>query len=111
MLRWSHVLAHLLFEAGAARRDAQSFNGKLRDELLDREIFHPPYEAKVLIERWRQHYNRVRPHSARGSLLLAPGAVQLPPDDPDSPPRRPRVGPLPLLRPLGLCPRPGQGLW
>jgi len=36
----------------------------LRDELLDREVFDTLLEAKVLVERWRQHYNRVRPHSA-----------------------------------------------
>ena len=43
----------------------ESFNGKLRDELLDREIFYTLQEAKVLIEQWRRHYNRVRPHSAQ----------------------------------------------
>ena len=44
----------------------ESFNGKLRNELLNREIFYTLYEAKVLIEEWRQHYNHVRPHSALG---------------------------------------------
>ena len=44
----------------------ESFNGKLRDELLDREIFYTLDEAKVLIERWRQEYNTFRPHSALG---------------------------------------------
>ena len=43
----------------------ESFNGKLRDELLDREIFYTLQEAKVLIEQWRRHYNRVRPPSAQ----------------------------------------------
>ena len=38
----------------------ESFNGKLRDELLDREIFYTLTEAKILIERWRQEYNTVR---------------------------------------------------
>ncbi len=46
----------------------ESFNGKLRDELLDREIFYTLQEAQVLIERWRQHYNRFRPHSSLGNL-------------------------------------------
>ncbi len=50
------------------------FNGKLRDELLDREIFYTLLEAKVLIERWRQHYNRVRPHSSLGYRPPAPEA-------------------------------------
>ena len=44
----------------------ESFNGKLRDELLDREIFYTLTEAKLLIERWRRVYNTVRPHSALG---------------------------------------------
>jgi hypothetical protein len=44
----------------------ESFNGKLRDELLNGEIFYSLREAKVLIERWRRHYNEVRPHSAIG---------------------------------------------
>lgn len=42
----------------------ESFNGKLRDELLNREWFRSRTEAKVLIERWRQFYNEQRPHSA-----------------------------------------------
>ncbi|MDW9247972.1 integrase core domain protein [Burkholderia cepacia] len=42
----------------------ESFNGKLRDELLNREWFRSRAEAKVLIERWRQFYNERRPHSA-----------------------------------------------
>jgi putative transposase len=44
----------------------ESFNGKLRDELLDGEIFDTLLEAKVLIERWRVEYNTIRPHSALG---------------------------------------------
>ena len=42
----------------------ESFNGKLRDELLNREIFTTLTEAKILIEQWRREYNHVRPHSA-----------------------------------------------
>ena len=42
----------------------ESFNGKLRDELLNRDVFTTLMEAKVLIEDWRQEYNTVRPHSA-----------------------------------------------
>jgi transposase InsO family protein len=52
----------------------ESFNGKLRDELLNGEIFYTLREAKVLIEGWRQHYNRVRPHSALGYRPPAPEA-------------------------------------
>jgi len=53
----------------------ESFNGKLRDELLDREVFDTLWEAKVLIEQWREHYNRIRPHSALGYRAPAPEAV------------------------------------
>ena len=42
----------------------ESFNSKLRDELLNGEIFYSLREAQILIEGWRQHYNAVRPHSA-----------------------------------------------
>jgi len=43
----------------------ESFNGKVRDELLNREIFTTLEEAKVLLEQWRKEYNHVRPHSAK----------------------------------------------
>ena len=42
----------------------ESFNGKLRDELLNGEIFDTILEAKVLTEMWRDHYNKIRPHSS-----------------------------------------------
>ena len=50
----------------------ESFNGKLRDELLNGEIFTTLLEAKVLIEDWRRHYNTVRPHSSLGYKPPAP---------------------------------------
>jgi transposase InsO family protein len=53
----------------------ESFNGKFRDELLNREIFYSLTEAKVLIERWRREYNTVRPHSALGYRPPAPEAI------------------------------------
>jgi transposase InsO family protein len=59
-----------------------SFNGKLRDELLDREIFYTLQEAKVLIEQWRQHYNRIRPHSSLGYRPPAPEAIRSGPPRP-----------------------------
>ena len=51
----------------------ESFNGKLRNELLNGEIFYTLKEAQVLIERWRHHYNTVRPHSTLGyrSIIIA----------------------------------------
>ena len=54
----------------------ESFNGKLRDELLEREVFTTLKEAKVLIEQWRREYNEIRPHSAKGYRPPAPVAVQ-----------------------------------
>jgi putative transposase len=53
----------------------ESFNGKLRDELLNMEIFYTLKEAKVLIERWRQHYNTIRPHSSLGYRPPAPQTI------------------------------------
>ena len=53
----------------------ESFNGKLRDELLDREIFTTLEEAKVLIEQWKWEYNHVRPHSAKNNRPPAPEAI------------------------------------
>ena len=44
----------------------ESFNGKLRDELLDREVFYTLLEARVLTEQYRLTYNRIRPHSSLG---------------------------------------------
>lgn len=44
----------------------ESFNGKMRYQLLDGEIFYTLFEAQVIIERWRRHYNEVRPHSSLG---------------------------------------------
>jgi transposase InsO family protein len=57
----------------------ESFNGKLRDELLNREIFYTLWEAKVLAEQWRKEYNRVRPHSSLGYRPPAPEAIEPPP--------------------------------
>jgi putative transposase len=53
----------------------ESFNGKMRDELLDREIFYTVKEAKVLIEDWRRHYNTKRPHSALNYRPPVPAAI------------------------------------
>ena len=53
----------------------ESFNGKLRDELLNGEIFSTLQEAKVLIEVWRKHYNTIRPHSSLGYRPPAPETI------------------------------------
>jgi putative transposase len=74
----------------------ESFNGTLRAEVLDREIFFTVWEAKVLIEQWRREYNTIRPHSSLGYRPPAPEAIR-----PD-----PAFLNLPTLRgPL----TPGQG--
>jgi len=53
----------------------ESFNGRLRDELLNREIFTTLEEARVLIEQWLREYNQVRPHSSLGYRPPAPEAI------------------------------------
>ena len=55
----------------------ESFNGKLRDELLNGEIFTTLTEARVLIENWRKEYNQVRPHSSLGYKPPAPEAISM----------------------------------
>jgi len=58
----------------------ESFNGKLSNEVLNREIFYTLREAQVIIERWRQEYNTFRPHSSLGCRPPAPEVVLPPPD-------------------------------
>ena len=50
----------------------ESFNARLRDELLDGEIFYSLKEARIVIESWRHHYNSVRPHESLGYKAPAP---------------------------------------
>ena len=69
----------------------ESFNGKLRDELLNTELFYTLKEAKVLIEQWRRHYNHVRPHSSLGYRPPAPLAI---------------LSSLPLSNPMGSHQQP-----
>jgi putative transposase len=54
----------------------ESFNGKLRDELLNREIFDTVLEARILTEMWRREYNQIRPHSSLGYKPPAPEATE-----------------------------------
>ena len=56
----------------------ESFNSKLRDELLNGEVFYSLAEARIVIESWRQHYNTQRPHSSLGYKPPAPPAVLWP---------------------------------
>lgn len=61
----------------------ESFNGKLRDELLNGEIFYSLKEARIVIEQWRNHYNTLRPYSSLGYRPPAPQTINpfLPPLD------------------------------
>ena len=59
----------------------ESFNGKLRDECLNGEIFYSLKEAQMVIEKWRVHYNTRRPHSALGYRPPVPLAIASPPLD------------------------------
>ena len=63
----------LFIEPGSPWKNGynESFNGRLRDELLNREIFYMLKEAMVLIERWRRHYDQVGSHSALECRLPA----------------------------------------
>lgn len=75
---WLHKVGTktLFIEPGSPWENGyiESFNGKLRDELLNGEIFDTVTEAKVITERWRNHYNKIRPHSSLGYRPPAPEA-------------------------------------
>ena len=77
--RWLNDLevTTLFIEPGSPWENGyiESFNGKLRDELLDREIFTTLIEAKILIEEWRKEYNHIRPHSALNYRPPAPEVI------------------------------------
>ena len=73
----------------------ESFNSKLRDELLNGEIFYTMKEAGIVIESWRRHYNTVRPHSSLNYKPPAPEVLQWPaaqhgPATPATPALKPR---------------------
>ncbi len=73
----------------------ESFNARLRDELLDGEIFYTLKEAQIVIEQWRQHYNTTRPHSSLGYKPPAPEAISWPPPQSGSTP--PTVASSPIM--------------
>jgi putative transposase len=70
----------LFIEPGSAWENGyiESFNGKMRDELLNREIFYCVEEAQMLIEQWRREQSIVLPHSALGFRPPAPDKVVIP---------------------------------
>ena len=69
----------LFIEPGSPWKNGynESFNGKLRDELLNGEIFYTLKEAQILIEQWRKEYNTVRPHSSLGYKPPVPETIAL----------------------------------
>ncbi len=73
-------VATLFIEPGSPWENGyiESFNGKLRDELLNGEIFYTLREAQVILERWRREYNTFRPHSSLGYRPPAPETLQWP---------------------------------
>ncbi|UCF98331.1 MAG: transposase [Spirochaetaceae bacterium] len=70
-------VAPLYIERGSPWENGyvESFNGKMRDELLSREQIDTLREARVLLEQWRRHYNTKRPHSSLGYKPPAPEAL------------------------------------
>jgi hypothetical protein len=60
---------------GIYRQEGESVKARVRDELLNGEVFTTLREAQILIERWRGHYNTVRPHSALGYRPPAPKSI------------------------------------
>jgi transposase InsO family protein len=76
----------------------ESFNARLRDELLNGEIFYTLAEAKIVIEGWRRNYNAVRPHSALGYRPPAPEVALWPAAQPrPAPPATPTVASAPFM--------------
>jgi putative transposase len=76
----------------------ESFNSKLRDELLNGEIFYSLAEARTVIETWRKHYNTRRPHSSLGYRPPAPEVAQWPaPQTGSAPPATSTVAPRPVM--------------
>jgi transposase InsO family protein len=76
----------------------ESFNAKLRDELLNGEIFYTLKEAKIVIEQWRRHYNTIRPHSSLRYKPPAPEVLQWPaPQHPTATPATQRLAPNVIL--------------
>ena len=81
----------------------ESFNARLRDELLDGEVFYSLQEARVVIESWRRHYNAVRPHASLGYRSPAPEvfvpalATRTATPSPPASPTTPLMAPRPVM--------------
>jgi putative transposase len=72
-------VASLFIESGSPWENDynESFNRKLRDELLNGEMFYTLKEAKIMIERWQVHYNAKRPHTSLGYRPPHPDTIQI----------------------------------
>ena len=76
----------------------ESFNSKLRDELINGEIFYSLAEAKVIIEAWRRYYNTERPHSSLGYRPPAPETIVWPaPNRGSAPPSAQAMAAKPIM--------------
>jgi len=76
----------------------ESFNARLRDELLNGEIFYSLREAQIVIESWRRHYNTIRPHASLGFKPPAPEGRSLASARPGNRHAQSRAGPWSLRR-------------
>jgi hypothetical protein len=101
LFEWAkdHSVQLCFIQPGKPTQNAsvESFNGKLRFELLNREIFDTLKEAEVIIESWRRHYNTVRPHSALRWRPPAPEAFA-----PADPPLQDPFGKLGISSPNSI---------
>ena len=79
--QWLRALnvAPLYIEPGSPWENGyvESFNGKMREEFLNGELFYTLKEAQIMTERWRRHYNTKRPHSSLGGQPPVPETIQL----------------------------------
>lgn len=78
---WSydHHVEHIFTDPGHPTQNGyiESFNGKLRDECLNQNLFKNLYEAKEIIENWRNEYNHLRPHSSLNNLTPTEYALKI----------------------------------
>jgi len=86
-VEWHYIAPGSPWENGYV----ELFNGRLRDELLDGEIFYSLREAQIVIESWRRHFNTVRPHASLGYRPPAPEVIK--PRQPAWPAAPPRPAP------------------
>jgi putative transposase len=79
----------------------ESFDAKLRDELLNGEVFFTLKEASIVIEPWRRHDNSIRPHSSLSDQPPAPGVILWPTEPNGSAPTaRPAIVTRPTMHEL-----------